>query len=295
MNPGLLEIITSADAARRDRAVDQWCAGRSVAELLAAVAELDAYRRRESNLYQRVRALFFITAIHRYHLPARPDFPRAGRTPYAGFRQLLERRFEEAITIFQQAQAEDGPSETLSSALAAAHHALAFQTLADQVRRTVRSTQGNAWMFRLGHPLDQPLRVRRELIAAIGEMLATQQLWVTQTEPQLVAMVLRCVREVVKGTDPQVLVRSSIGRALAEMSAAAEIRIKVHESHVADLRLEVPVVATQRRAKDVEYRELCMRFVNGYREYNVVQLAELAGRLRVLRGELAATSKFFGH
>ena len=168
MNPGLLEIITSADAARRDRAVDQWCAGRSVAELLAAVAELDAYRRRESNLYQRVRALFFITAIHRYHLPARPDFPRAGRTPYAGFRQLLERRFEEAITIFQQAQAEDGPSETLSSALAAAHHALAFQTLADQVRRTVRSTQGNAWMFRLGHPLDQPLRVRRELIAADG-------------------------------------------------------------------------------------------------------------------------------
>jgi hypothetical protein len=168
MNPGLLEIITSADAALRDRAVDQWCEGRSVAELLAAVVELDAYRRRESNLYQRVRALFFITAIHRYHLPARPEYPRAGRTPYAGFRQLLERRFEEAITIFQQAQAEDGPSETLSSALAAAHHALAFQTLADQVRRTVRSTQGNAWMFRLGHPLDQPLRVRRELIAADG-------------------------------------------------------------------------------------------------------------------------------
>src|SRR5690606_5936747 len=56
------------------------------------------------------------------------------------------------------------PSETISSALAAAHHALAFQTLADQVRRTVRSTRGNAWMFRLGHPLDQSLRVRRELI-----------------------------------------------------------------------------------------------------------------------------------
>jgi hypothetical protein len=40
--------------------------------------------------------------------------------------------------------------------------------LADQVRRTVRSTQGNAWMFRLGHPLDQPLRVRRELLASDG-------------------------------------------------------------------------------------------------------------------------------
>ncbi|MSU48102.1 MAG: UTP--glucose-1-phosphate uridylyltransferase [Opitutus sp.] len=165
MSGGVIDIIESADPALRDTAVDQWCTGRPVVELLRACDELDAYRRRENNLYQRVRALFFITAIHRYHLPARPDLPRLGRVPYAGFGHLLERRFEEAITVFLAAQREHGPSETLSSALAAAHHALAFQTLADQVRRTVRSTHGNAWMFRLGHPLDQPLRVRRELLA----------------------------------------------------------------------------------------------------------------------------------
>ena len=158
------DLIASADSATRDTAIDTWCASRSVAELLADCAELDAYRRRETNLYQRVRALFFLTAIHRYHLPARPALPRLGRVPYDGFRHLLERRFEEAITVFATAQAAHGPSETLSSALAAAHHALAFQTLADQVRRTVRSTRGNAWMFRLGHPLDQPLRVRPELL-----------------------------------------------------------------------------------------------------------------------------------
>lgn len=160
----VLDLIESDDPAVRDTAIDAWCEGRPVADLLAAVATLDAYRRREANLYRRVRALFFITAIHRYHLPARPDLPRLGRVPYDGFRHVLERRFEEAITRFQRAQVEHGPSETLSSALAAAHHALAFQTLADQVRRTVRSTHGNAWMFRLGHPLDQPLRVRRELV-----------------------------------------------------------------------------------------------------------------------------------
>ena len=164
----LLDIIESADSTTRDTAIDQWCAGRSVAELLDACDTLDAYRRREANLYQRVRALFFLAAIHRYHLPARPDLPRLGRVPYNGFCHLLERRFEEAITTFQRAQVAHGPSETLSSALAAAHHALAFQTLADQVRRTVRSTHGNAWMFRLGHPQDQPLRVRRELIAREG-------------------------------------------------------------------------------------------------------------------------------
>lgn len=165
MSQRVTDLIASADPATRDRAIDQWCANRTVAQLLEDCAELDAYRRRETNLYQRVRALFFLTAIHRYHLPARPELPRLGRVPYEGFRHLLERRFEEAIAVFAAAQAKQGPNETLSSALAAAHHALAFQTLADQVRRTVRSTRGNAWMFRLGHPLDQPLRVRPELVA----------------------------------------------------------------------------------------------------------------------------------
>jgi hypothetical protein len=112
-----------------------------------------------------VRALFFLAAIHRYHLPACADFPRLGRVPYDGFCHVLERRFEEALTVFAAAQVQAGPSETLSSASAAAYHALGFQTLADQVRRTVRSTRGNAWMFRLGHPVDQPLRVRTELLA----------------------------------------------------------------------------------------------------------------------------------
>ena len=40
------DLIASADSATRDTAIDAWCAGRSVAELLADCAELDAYRRR---------------------------------------------------------------------------------------------------------------------------------------------------------------------------------------------------------------------------------------------------------
>jgi hypothetical protein len=168
MTPRLVDIIASADADVRDCALERWCAGRSAAELLAAGAELDDYRRGEPNLYHRVRALFFLSALHRYHLPALPDYPRSGRVPYAGFRFLLERRFEEAISRFQQELATHGPNETISSALAAAYHALGFQTLANQVRHTVRSTRGNAWMFRLGHPLDQALRVRSELLARAG-------------------------------------------------------------------------------------------------------------------------------
>lgn len=168
MSRRVTDIIASADPAERDLALERWCAGRETAALLAAGAELDEYRRAEPNLYRRVRALFFLSAIHRYHLPARADYPRRGRVPYAGYHFLLERRFEEAIGLFQRILAAEGPNETLSSALAAAYYALGFQTLADQVRRTVRSTRGNAWMFRLGHPLDQPLRVRPELLARDG-------------------------------------------------------------------------------------------------------------------------------
>ena len=47
--------------------------------------------------------------------------------------------------------------------MAAAYQALGFQTLADQVRRSVRSVRGNQWMFRMGHPADHPLEIRPAL------------------------------------------------------------------------------------------------------------------------------------
>ncbi len=161
----LLELITSSAADLRERGLDDWAAGRSAAELLEGAAELERYRHREPNLYQRVRALFFLYALHRFHLPARPEFPAGGKIPYRAHTHLLERRFEEAIALFLRAQREEGAADGLSSALAAAYYDLAFQTLADQVRATVRSTPGNTWMFRMGHPADHPLRLRRELLA----------------------------------------------------------------------------------------------------------------------------------
>ena len=45
-----------------------------------------------------------------------------------------------------------------------AYYRLGFQTLADQVRRSVRSVRGNQWMFRMGHPDDHPLRIDPRLI-----------------------------------------------------------------------------------------------------------------------------------
>lgn len=164
----LLTLITSADDGVRDLSLDAACEKLSLSELLTEAELLDAFRRTSENLYHRVRALLFLYAIHRFHLPlrfAREDSKeKKSAIPFKGYNNLLERRFEEAIDIFLKVQREEAPSDSISSALASVYHRLAFQTLADQVRRSVRSVSGNQWMFRMGHPADQPLRIRPELV-----------------------------------------------------------------------------------------------------------------------------------
>ena len=162
----LVDIITSVDSTQRDRSLDAICREMDAAALQAECAALDRFRRSSDNLYERVRALFFLYAIYRFHLPRLLTEQEPGLLPFDGYAHLLQRRFEEAIDIFLQAQArQGGATDALASALASAYHSLGFQTLADQVRRSVRSVRGNQWMFRIGHPADQPLRVRPELFA----------------------------------------------------------------------------------------------------------------------------------
>ncbi len=142
------------------------CEGLDRGALLTECGELDDFRRNCDNLYERVRALFFLYAIHRFHMPRLTATAAPTLIPFSGFENLLERRFEEAIDIFLAAQAELGASAAISSALAASYRALGFQTLADQVRRSVRSVRGNQWMFRAGHTDDYPLHLRPELLAS---------------------------------------------------------------------------------------------------------------------------------
>src|SRR4051812_37381354 len=164
MSGQLVKIITSGDPAVRNQSLDPVCGPASLRDLLQACADLDAFRRESENLYERVRALFFLYAIHRFYLPAKTDIKANGHIPFKGYTHLLQRRFEEAIEVFLHAQEQEGSNDSISSALAAAYHRLGFQTLADQVRRSVRSVRGSQWMFRMGHPMDQPLRIRPELL-----------------------------------------------------------------------------------------------------------------------------------
>ena len=164
----LTDIILATDPAVRNQPLAAACRGLSYPELLRERDALDRFRRESHNLYDRVRALFFLYAINRFHLPARPELPRDGRIPPVGVERLLGRRFDEAVRVFRAAEAAHGPGDPLCSALAAAYHALAFQTLADQVRVSVRSAAGNRWMFRTGAAGDHPLRVRPELLRRVG-------------------------------------------------------------------------------------------------------------------------------
>jgi hypothetical protein len=164
MTSKLRELITSQDTSIRNTDLDAVCCTLSFDQLRAACQDLESFRRQSDNLYERVRSLFFLYAIHRYHLPSRPELPRVGSIPIEGFQRLLRRRFDEAIGRFLAEQKAHGPSDTLSSALAAAYRGLGFQTLANQVRRSVREVRGNQWMFRIGHPTDHPLRLRPELL-----------------------------------------------------------------------------------------------------------------------------------
>ncbi len=172
MSNPLIETITSDEPAIRNRALNDLVRGLSAQEIAAACEELEVFRRRSGNLYERVRACMFLFAAYRFHLQDHRDVPRTGYVPFRGWVELLHRRYEEAIATFRAALRDDGPSGPLYSALAECYHHLAFQTLADQVRRSVRSSRGNQWMFRVGHPDEHAIRVRQELLErGVGERL----------------------------------------------------------------------------------------------------------------------------
>ena len=88
----LCGIITSPNESERNRALTAVCATLTLRQLTAEVDALEAFRHEETNLYHRVRALFFLYAIHRFILPARYDAAEAMTIPYEGYVHLLNRR-----------------------------------------------------------------------------------------------------------------------------------------------------------------------------------------------------------
>ena len=167
MNP-FIEIILSDQPDIRDRSLLDYCHSLDETQLLKACEELETFWKTTDNLYYRVRALFFLYAIHRFVLPERNGATLFGPIPYGAYQHLLSRRFKEAISTFIQADSNPRMNDTIGSGLAHSYMQLGLQYLEDQVRRCVRGVVGNQWMFRTGHPLDFPLTLRPDLLGENG-------------------------------------------------------------------------------------------------------------------------------
>jgi hypothetical protein len=167
MSRVLIETITSQDPQIRDRPLRQLLERMSPSAILAECEALEQFRRSTDNLYHGVRACLFLFAAYRFHLQESSGTAAGGNIPYDAYVDLLERRFEQSIARLRKAAAQDGSNGAVFSALAEAYHRTGFQLLTDQVRRSVRSSRGNQWMFRVGHRADHPVRIRHELLTIV--------------------------------------------------------------------------------------------------------------------------------
>jgi hypothetical protein len=159
-----IETITSTDSGKRNRSFFEISRRLPPKQLLQLLRELDDFRKTTPSLYDKVRAIQFLYAGFRFFLAESKEIPQTGKIPYNGFEDLLARRFEQAITTFLGELDKHGPNATLFSALAESYHQLSFQTLANQVRKSVRSSKGNQWMFRVGHQEEHPIRIHSALL-----------------------------------------------------------------------------------------------------------------------------------
>ena len=163
MNP-FIQTITSSEPSTRNRAFRELCQNLLTQTLLEYLDELDVFRSQTTNLYEGVRASLFLYEAYRFVLKESEDIPNVGKLPYEGYANILERRFEQAIDCFQRVVKKEGLNSTLASGLAEGYHHLTFQLLADQVRKSVQQSQGNRWMFRIGHVEELPIKIHPKIL-----------------------------------------------------------------------------------------------------------------------------------
>ena len=162
MNP-FIKTIQSQETSVRDISFYGMCKGLSTEQLLIYFQELEDFRKHTTNLYEKVRASIFLYAGYRFFLLDGSTIRPTGNIPIDGYKNLLERNYEKALSIFHNS-ADNKENENLISCLAETYHQNTFQVLADQVRKSVRSSGGNQWMFRVGHPDEHPLHIHPALL-----------------------------------------------------------------------------------------------------------------------------------
>jgi len=142
----IIETIVSNSPEVRNRTAEELLDGLSPPLLLAALRELECFRKASTCRPHRARACFFTFAICRFHLldPDRTDAP--GRVGAAVERLLEKRNFDRALARLVPGP-EEVPSPARLSALAAAAYGRAFELLLEQVTDSIRARPGNRRLF----------------------------------------------------------------------------------------------------------------------------------------------------
>lgn len=117
--------------------LDDEIKGMSTEDLEKLTCELDLFRRSHAS-YHRVRALFYLYDVFRYHLAGKMDANRSV-SPWEGHRLAALGKWEESIEEFLKCRDP--------TALAASYRKLAFKELQQQVRIEVQSAPCNAFLF----------------------------------------------------------------------------------------------------------------------------------------------------
>lgn len=154
-----VQTIISNDANTRNQSFAALAHALPKGELIGHLLELDIFRRQTQNLYERVRASLFLYSGCRFFLANSPEIAAIG-DPIPDTAEGLEQRISRYWTMIKKGKS----SAPLFSALAHCYHQQSFQALANQVRRSVRASRGNQWMFRVSHVEDHPIRICKELL-----------------------------------------------------------------------------------------------------------------------------------
>ncbi len=154
----LVQLITSPDPAVRNQSLNAVCRAASVAELLAECAELEAFRHHSENLYERVRALLFLYAIHRFHLPLKPGVHARTLISFPVTRICCNAGSRRPSPLFSRRRRQTGRPTRFPARWPWPISGWPCS------RWPTRSAQrafgrGNQWMFRMGHPANHPLRI----------------------------------------------------------------------------------------------------------------------------------------
>jgi len=128
-----IETISTENSEKRNRSFSSLISNISSDEILKYLRELEDYRKKTGNLYERVRSCMFLYSGYNYLVHHVYNIERSGHIPYEGYNHLLERRYEESIKLFLHLLSNNSANAAICSALSKAYHMLTFKILADQV------------------------------------------------------------------------------------------------------------------------------------------------------------------